>query len=56
MFKDINDVKTKMSIQIIKERYSDMLYLDTYIPYLDNLLKRYDDMKKMLEDLEDKDN
>ena len=54
MFKDINDVKTKMSIQIIKERYSDMLYLDTYLPFIYNLLERYNDMIIMLDDLDDR--
>ena len=31
---------------------SDMLYLDTYIPFIDNLLERYNDMIIMLDDRE----
>ena len=34
--------------------YSDMLYLDTYIPFIDNLLERYNDMIIMLDDLDDR--
>ena len=31
--------------------YSDMLYLDTYIPFIENLIQRYDDMKRVLRDI-----
>ena len=33
--------------------YSDMLYLDTYIPFIDNLIQRYDDMERVLQEIED---